>query len=390
MQTICPHCQKEFELTEALTQHLEEQVRHSEHQKYTLQLEKQKNEFRQAFDKKIAEEQTKARQKAVQEFQLNLQTSQEALSDEKQRNQQLLEQLTGLNKQLRDLHTKDEQRQLEMEKTLLAEQDKIRQEARVSADEEHHLKQRELEKKLQDISRVNEDLRRKLEQGSQQTQGEVLELAIEQLLANQFPHDQVTEVPKGVTGADVIQVVCDESGRVAGSIIWEVKNTKAFSPSWITKLKDDQRTLKSEFAVLVSTALPEQIKHFGHRDGVWVSSHNLVVPVATTLRNQLLSLASIKRSQDGQTDKMSLIYQYVSSTEFKHRIESMVEAFSGLQVEIEKEKRLFAQKWARQEKYLRQVLDNTHGMYGDFQGIMGNELSALESEEELLLEGGKE
>lgn len=392
----CPHCNQKFELTQAFTKHLEEQVKVGEQQKFqqllasqkleTEQLlQAQKLEFRQAFDKKLQEEQAKAVQKIQEQFELNLRTTKEELDDQKQRNQLLLEQLTELNKQMRELRNKDEQRQLEMEKRLLEEQEKIRSTARQSADEEHRLKQLELEKKLQDVTKINADLQRKLEQGSQQTQGEVLELELETTLRSSFPHDHIREVPKGITGADIIQEVVDSTGHVCGTILWESKNTKAWSPSWIDKLKSDQRSLKVELSVIVTLALPNTIENFSLHEGVWVTDRKCYVSLAIALRSQLLKVAALKRSQVSKGEKMEILYNYLSGIEFKQRLEAINEAFTNYQDELEKEKRFFSNKWARQEKHIRQVLDNTHGMYGDLQGIIGSALppvSGLELEEE--------
>lgn len=387
-QTIhCPHCRQQFELTQALTEHLEEQIRLGEQQKFQKLLQEQQQESEQriqlkqqemrAFhEKRIQEEQTKAFQKAQEQVQLTLTTTKEELQEQKQRNQQLLDQLTELNKQMRELRLQDEQRQLEMEKKLLEEQEKIRQSARQSADEEHRLKQLELEKKLQDVSRANEDLRRKLEQGSQQTQGEVLELELENLLRSTFPQDQIREVPKGITGADIIQDVIDH-GQLCGTILWESKNTKAWSSGWVDKLKSDQRSLKVELAVIVTLALPNNVENFSFHDGIWVTDRKCFLGLAFVLRSQLLKIAALKRSQISKTDKKEVLYNYLSGIEFKQRVEGIMEAFTNLQSELEDERRFFNRKWARQEKYIRQVLDNTNGMYGDLQGIIGSALPAV-------------
>lgn len=292
--------------------------------------------------------------------------------------------LTGdMEKQLdeiKSLREKNEMREVEMKKKLLEAQEKIKNDLLIKLEDEHKLKDLENFKKLQDVLKANEELKRKLEQGSQQTQGEVLELTIEKKLREDYPQDEIEEVKKGVKGADVFQVVIDKKGQKCGSLLWESKNAK-WSDTWITKLKEDQRQAKADLAILVSVDLPEDIKEkgIGYKNGIWICSATSFNQLAMSLRFNLVNIYYEKQNAQGVDEKMKVLYEYLTGNEFKHRVEGIVEAFGTLQDDIEKEKRWFSSKWARQEKEIRKVIDHTHGMYGDLQGVTGRALPDIKS-----------
>ena len=199
-----------------------------------------------------------------------------------------------------------------MARKIDAERAKIQENTTRQLQEEHRLKDAEKDKKLQDAIRVNEELRRKLQQGSQQTQGEVLELELEELIRTNFPLDQIEPVPKGVGGADIIQKVMSKSGNLCGTIVWESKHTKAWSDGWLQKLKDDQRAVKADIAVLISEVLPKDCKHFGQYEGIWISNSQCAVSLAVALRAQLVEVAMTKLAAVGKNEKMETLYQYLS------------------------------------------------------------------------------
>jgi hypothetical protein len=282
--------------------------------------------------------------------------------------------------EIKSLREKDEMRDLEMKKKLLEKEDDIRREARKKAEEEHELKDVEKEKLIQDLKKALDDAKKKAEQGSQQIQGETLELTIEDKLRNDFPNDEINEVKKGVRGADVIQTVIDKLNRKCGSIIWESKNAK-WTDTWLPKLKEDQRQAKADLAVLVSVNLPEDLKEkgIGFKNNIWICNPTNFNLLAMSLRFNLVNIFYEKQNAVGVDEKMKILYEYLTGNEFKHRVEGIVEAFSVLQEDIEKEKRWFSAKWARQEKEIRKVIDHTHGMYGDLQGVTGRSLPEIKS-----------
>jgi hypothetical protein len=282
--------------------------------------------------------------------------------------------------EIKTLREKDEMREIEMKKKLLESETRIKEDLRSKIEDEHKLKDLENFKKMQDVLKANEELKRKLEQGSQQTQGEVLELTIERKLKEEYPQDEIEEVKKGVRGADVIQKVFDKNGKPCGSIIWESKNAK-WSETWISKLKEDQRQARADLAVLVSVDLPAEIKEkgLGYKNGVWIAGITSFVSLSLSLRFNLINLYHEKENLTSVDEKMKILYKYLTGQEFKLRVEGIVESFTILQEDIEKEKRWFSSKWARQEKEIRRVIDHTHGLYGDLQGVTGRNLLDIKS-----------
>lgn len=377
MQVICIHCKKTFELSDALENELKENIQEALELKHKEELEKTRKEALADSSKKIKEE-----------FELQLKRTQDDLQEKDERIKKLIEQMSEITQELRDAKKAKEEAKLEMQKRLAEEEEKIRAEAQKKAEEEQHTKIAEKEKQLQDALKANEDMRRKLEQGSQQAQGEVFELEFESILSQHYPNDKVMEVKKGVKGGDIIQEVWDRNGNYAGKILWELKNTKLWSESWVEKLKTDKRTINADEALLISEVLPNDVKKAGFRDGIWVTEREFVIPMADMMRAKLIQLSVAKKALQGKDTKMEILYAYLSGTEFKHRVEAIVDAFTNMQTEIEKEKRYFANKWARDEKNIRHVIDNTLGMHGDLKGIIGNSLPQIKELEIFELESG--
>jgi hypothetical protein len=274
-------------------------------------------------------------------------------------------------KRARELDERAKHLDLEAAQKIDAERNKIEDEAARRADEQYQLKLAEKEKQIQDAKKVNDELKRKLEQGSQQTQGEVLELQLEELLRNAFAMDQIEPVPKGYNGADIVQKVISKSGRVCGTILWESKRTKAFSEAWLQKLKDDQRKLTAEISVLVSEALPKDCSTFVYINDIWVSNPQCAISLAAALRMQLMSLAVARAAADEAKQKSEILYEYVSSTQFRQRVEAIAEAFIGMQSGLQEDKRAVQKQWAKREKQIEQVISSTAGMYGELQALTG-------------------
>jgi hypothetical protein len=270
----------------------------------------------------------------------------------------------------------DEKKAMELEnaRKLDAERQKIAEEATKRISEEFHLREAEKDKKLQDAIKANEELRRKLEQGSQQ-----------EFLKSNFPFDSIEPVPKGVNGADVLQRVCSQTGRRCGTIVWESKRTKGWNEKWIAKLKEDQRLVNAEIAVLISDVLPKDVIGFAYRDGVWICSYQLIANLTNALRMQIIHVAAAKQMAAGKEGKMEALYNYVTSTEFIHRVQAIVEAFSAMQQDLHKERAVAERQWSKREKQIQQVIANTSGMYGDLQGYLGSSMQTIPA-----LEAGEE
>src|SRR3989344_3153701 len=350
---VCPNCGKE--ISEAFRLKVQKEI-----------IEKEKEKASQEASKK-----------AEKQFEIQLkQLSEDGLAKEEQ-NKKLLEQLTNLTMQLRETKKEKDEAKLEMQKKLMQEEEKIRIEATKKAEEEHRLKNLEKDKQLADALKANEEMSRKLQQGSQQRQGESFELEFERLLRQEFPNDLIKEIVKGAKGGDLVQEVCDRNGNNCGKILWEMKNTKTWSESWVDKLKGDQRKVVADYSVLISETVPQDFDSARFYKNIWVTKRNFVLGLASALRLNLIQISMAKRALDGKKGKSDLLFSYLSGTEFRLRVEAIIDAFTNMQLEVEKEKRYFSNKWARDEKHIRQVIDNTYGMHGDLKGIVGNTLPQI-------------
>jgi hypothetical protein len=356
------------------------------------QLDQQQLELEQNLRRKLEAERAElirqAHEKAKEESALLLKDREAALAELQAKVQQANQKELAFLREKRELEERIRNVDLEVTRRTQEELNKVREQAMRELDEQHRLKLLEKEQQVQQLCRQIEDLKRKAEQGSQQMQGEVLEVALEELLKSLFPTDSVEPVPKGVRGADVIQRVFDDSGMDCGLILWESKRTRHWSRDWLPKLRDDLRLVKASRSVLVSEQLPEHIRHFGQVDGVWVVSWACVHPVAMALREGLIAVGKGRRALEGQHGKMELVYNYLIGQEFYNRVSGIAEAFVTLRQDLETEKRAYQKYWAKREKQLERVLINTSGLHGDLQAIIGSTLpeikgmglSALEAE----------
>lgn len=372
MQTIiCPHCKKSFEISEALDTEYREKLVAELESKHKGELEAQKKDLEERTAKKVRDE-----------LEIKLKDQANEAQEAKERSKKLQEELLETAKLVRELKTKDEDRAREMEKKLEQESEIIRTKAVEDAQKESQTKLAEKEKQLQDALKEAEDMKRKLTQGSQQAQGEVFELEFEETLKKQYPNDKINPVGKGIKGGDIVQEVWDSRGNYTGKILWELKNTKTWSEGWIEKLRTDKRAITADEAILISEIMPTDVKKAGYRKGVWVTERQFVIPIADMMRAKIIQLYGAKKAAEGKDSKMEVLYGYLSGTEFKNRVEAIIEAFTSMQQEIEKEKRYFSSKWARDEKHIRMVIDSTYGMHGDLKGIMHGQLPTIAGIEE--------
>ncbi|CAH1385432.1 DUF2130 domain-containing protein [Candidatus Nitrotoga sp. M5] len=254
----------------------------------------------------------------------------------------------------------------------------VRTQAKKDAEDEQKLKVMEKEQTIAAMQKQIEDLKRRAEQGSQQLQGEVQELELENLLRTKFPFDAIDPVPKGEFGGDVLHRVVGSGGHSGGTILWELKRTKNWSDGWLVKLRGDQRTAKAEIAVIVSQVLPKGVETFEMVEGVWVTHPRAALPVAMILRQSLLELALARQSTEGQQTKTEMVYQYLTGPRFRQRVEAIVEAFSTMQDDLDKERKVIMKQWAKREEQIMRVMGATVGMYGDLQGIAGKSLQEIE------------
>jgi hypothetical protein len=374
MTTIkCTHCGKDIELSEALTKDIESTVLEAEHQKHLAEIEKVKAEAKLTSEKEIEE----AKQKAIDQAQAKLGTQIQGLKDEsaedKKDNQELREQLKEMMQQLRESNKAKENAEIEMQKKLAIEEVKIREESEKAADEKQRLKLAEKDKQLDAARRANDDLQRKLNQGSQQLQGEILELDLEDALLAEFRDDRITPVDKGIRGADIKHIVKTPLGNESGVILWEVKRTKVWTEGWVQKLKDDLRESKANIPVIITEIMPKDVKSEIHfHNGVWVAKPASALILASLLRKSLLDVAREKAITQHRGTSADALYTFVTSHEFVQQVEAMVEVYMEMITDIAKEKASFDRVWAKRESQARKLLGSTANIVGSMQGQLGS------------------
>ncbi|MGE4102051.1 MAG: DUF2130 domain-containing protein [Pirellulales bacterium] len=402
---ICPNCKTEVKLTESLAAPLLESIRTQYEEKLT-----QKDADIARREASLRAEQanlTKARESIDEEVAKQLAEQRQAIADEEAKKARRLlsadlekqtKELAELQEVLADRDTKlaeaqkvqadlirkqreldDAKREMDLtiEKKVQESLNTVRDKAKLEAEEGLKLRVAEKEEQIAGMQRQIEELKRKAEQGSQQLQGEVLELELEGLIRSTFPQDSVEPVPKGEHGGDVIQRVVGPTGP-CGTILWESKRTKNWSDGWLAKLRDDQRAAKADVALIVSQSLPKDVETFNLIDGVWVTGHRCAIPVAIALRHSLIELATARQAGEGQQSKMELVYQYLTGPRFRHRVHAIVEKFGDMHEDLQRERKTMTKLWAKREEQIRCVVEATAGMYGDLQGIAGKTLQEIE------------
>lgn len=385
----CPNCNHEFEATDAFRDEIqkelnlkarewqgkrEEEFRKKEEgfqQQLSEQLSNQKLNIEETLRKSISND-FEARLKLLSETNA---TNEEKLKAARQKELEFLKKEQAL---------KDKEAELEiaLQKRLNDERNTITETIKKQEQEKNSLKIKELEKQLEDSKKLAEEMQRKAEQGSMQLQGEVLELALEELLRASYPFDTIEEVAKGTRGADCIQFVKNNVAQICGKIIYESKRTKAFTNEWIEKLKKDMRAQQADIAVIVTEALPKDMDAFGFRDGVWICRFSDVKPLSFLLRDSLIKIYGAVISQENRGDKMQLLYNYLTGNEFRQNIEAVMEGFISMKDGITREKVQMEKIWKEREKQLDKVLLNTTQFYGSIKGIAGNAVGDIKFLEE--------
>ena len=275
-----------------------------------------------------------------------------------------------------------------MQKKMLKERELIEAQVAKQEQEKSRFEKLELQKKLEDTQKALEDAQRKAQQTSQQLQGEVLELDLENQLREWFPTDEVVPVPKGVDGADLMQKVKNKFSQTAGVILWETKRTKAWSGSWTTKLRDDKRRIDANVAIIVSDVLPDGIETFDLHEGVWVTCYKYALPLATVLRNGLFEVAIARSTAAHKDERLEALFNYLTKDGFRNKFEAQVESIIALKSDLDQEQRSTVRLWKKREMQLKRLLGNTATMYGELQGILGASLPSLPSlEGPALMEG---
>jgi len=393
----CPNCHTQIDVNEILYHQLEEEHKEkylAQQRKIESEVEAKRKEYKEAFEKlKSEKEQFDEELKRATKEQLK--KEKQKLADELKRELEaeqsesmalLQKELNEKSKQVQELNTfkveverlkreKEEaiskaqmEAQVELNRQLQIEKEKIAK----SIEEQNELKLKQKDEQIEQMKRDIESAQRKAAQGSMQTQGEALELAIESWLASQFPFDVIEEVKKGAFGADCIQRVNTREAQNCGIICYESKNTKAWSDSWIGKLKQDMLSVNADIGVLVTSVYPKNMRRMGFVDGIWVCSLDEFKGSVSLLRESLIRLHQATQKEENRADKMSLLYNYMTSNEFSMQMKAIVDGFMTMQQELDKEKRSLMATWKRRQKTIDGVLANTTEMYGALQGIAGS------------------
>ena len=412
-EIVCPKCDHHFPLSEGITRQtieryesefdevfaaqkkeLEDTLEKEAERKATKQFAEQIALLQEKLqDSKLAEEDAKqliakaqidAKAKAQQEFDSEKKALAEELLEKDNKINEFRVQELELRKQKRAMEEQQANMEIELQRKLEAERTKMIDQISASESARFSMIEAEYKKKIEDALKTNEDLTRKLNQGSQQLQGEVLELELEHVLSNSFLHDQIDEVKKGQRGADVLHTVHTQYGVSCGKIIWEAKRAEHWNDKWLHKLKDDQQEAKAEIAVLVTTVMPKGVNDVIVRLGdVWVISPQVIKPVAEMLRVVLLEANKLKLVNTGRNEKMELLYHYLSSAQFSQKVRTMLETFESMRSDLEAEKRAMQKIWSKRQTQIERVTINMTTVVGDLQGIAHEALPQLENLETL-------
>jgi hypothetical protein len=410
----CPNCNHEIKLTESLAAPLLEETRRRFQEQMVRKdaevagkidaLRREQQELataREQIDEQVQQrlateriqlvaiEARKAREAASAELQARTTEAAELRTLLDANNTKLAEAQRVQADLMRKQRALDEEKReldLTVERRVQASVDDIRAKAKQDADEAARLRVLEKDHTIDSMARTIEELKRKADQGSQQSQGEVLELELEELLRVRFPTDAIEPVSKGEMGADVVQQVNGLVGKPAGIILWESKRTKAWSDSWLAKLRDDQRRCGADIALVISYTLPKHIEHFDLVDGVWIAHPRYALPVAVALRQTLMEVSSSRLVQQGQQTKMEQVYHYLTGTKFRQRVDAVIEKFNDMRDDLDKERKFMNRQWAKRETQILAVVESTAGMVGDLQAIAGKAMPEIPSLDMPLLE----
>jgi hypothetical protein len=378
---VCPKCNAEIKLTESLAAPLIDATRRDYEQRIAAKDAEITQRLLLERSKIAADEAQKAKRLMANDLDQKsreITDLQDVLKSREQKLAEAQKAQTDLIRKQRELDDAKRELELSVEKRIQEGLGAAQQKARKEAEDNLKLKVAEKEQTILSMQTKIEELQRRAEQGSQQLQGEVLELEMEALLKSKFSRDTVEPVPKGEYGGDILQRVSGPLGQPCGTILWESKRTKNWSDGWLSKLREDQRTAKAEVSVIVSQVLPKGIESFDLVDGVWVTHPRYLIPVAIVLRQTLIEVGAARQATEGQQTKMEMVYQYLTGPRFRQRVQAIVEAFSSMQEDLDREKKAILKQWAKREEQIDRVMQATVGMYGDLQGIAGKSLKEIE------------
>jgi hypothetical protein len=362
----CPNCGHEFEPTDLIRDEIQKEV-NSKAEEWKKKKEK---ELEESLRKNISSD-----------FETKLRLLEQNNKDNEEKLKLARQKEADFLRKEQELKNKEAEIELTVQKQLQKDREKLTEDIRkieeqktANKETEYQLKIKELEKQRDDQKKLADEMKRKAEQGSMQTQGEVQELLLEEMLRTAFPFDLVTEVGKGVRGADCIQTIRNAFGQECGKIIFESKRTKDFGNDWIDKLKADMRSQGADVAVIVTQALPRDMSSFGEKEGVWICSFAEAKAVVTMLRDAVIKIFNAAKSQDNKGDKMHLLYDYLTSREFAEQWQAIREGFMSMKLSIQRERDAMEKLWKAREKQLEKVLLSAAHVRGSIEGISGTDV----------------
>ena len=421
----CPNCAHTFPIEEVMAEEYKKDLREKmvsftkqkeeeflkKQNEFAVQQKQREAVFEQqqkqqalAYEQKLTEEKKQIqltveeslRKSIANDFENKLQMLDSANKENEERLKQARAKELEFLKKEQLMKQKEEELELQLQRKLQEQRAEMTEQIRKQEAEknniketEHQLRVKELEKQLDDQKKLAEEMKRKVEQGSMQLQGEVQELILEELLRNTFPFDLISEVGKGVRGADCVHLVRNQFGQECGKIIYESKRTKDFSMEWIEKLKKDMRSMGVDVAVIVTQCYPKGMDCFGERDGVWICSFDEVKAVSYILRDGIVKLFGAAKSQENRGDKMHMLYDYLTSNEFSEQWKAIREGFMSMKLSIQRERDAMEKLWKAREKQLEKVMLNAAHIRGSIEGIAGTDsiqLSLTDDEDPLMLD----
>ena len=388
----CPKCGNEFEPNESIRDQIKKELNQKaiewqkrKDEEFQLKMDEEKKRIQQHLEENI-------RRSISLDYENQLRLLAQTNKDNEEKLKEARQQQLELFKKEQELKNREAELELSVQKKLQLERERLSVEIRkleeqriATIETEYRLRMKEMEEKLEAQRKLAEEMRRKAEQGSMQLQGEVQELALEEMLQTAFPFDLILEVGKGVRGADCIQIVRSNFGQECGKIIYESKRTNAFANEWVEKLKTDMRSQGAEIAVLVTRAMPRDMDCFGIKDGVWVCDFSEVKALASVLREGVIRVFNTAKSNENKGDKMHLLYGYLTSSEFAEQWKAIREGFLAMKLSIQRERESMERLWKAREKQLEKVLLNAAHIRGSIEGIAGRDavdLNLLENAEE--------
>jgi hypothetical protein len=394
----CPECHHEFNVEHALSNELEKNIRQkinaevaqknklieAKEQNIQLELKKiedEKNSLNDLVKQKVEAEKIKFRNsvelEVKKENEESLKVLMDKLSTQADELAKIRKEKISFEEQVQSLKKKEEQMELEIKEKVLAETKRIASETKKEEEEKYLLSIKEKDELVNTLKNQIADLKRKAEQGSMQSQGEILELEVERLLNSIYPQDNIEEIKKGANGADCVQTVINSLGQISGRIAYETKRTKSFSNTWIEKLRADMRTHRADIGVIVTEVMPDDMKQFGLKDGVWICKFSEVEGLSRVLRQMILKVSEVHEANEGREEKMQVLYSYLISEEFKQQMEAIVRGFVNMKNALESEKRSMKRIWKQREKELELIIDGATEMHGSIRAIAGNSIAPI-------------